>query len=109
MYRQILWLILLSSISALSHAAIVVANTQNFNSRVSSMNSCYLSSKTDCNGVDMSSYYWSNDPKAYWEQVHQSLGSTPNNTQSQPLAPATVAPITISVPPLPLQEKIRGF
>lgn len=103
MLRQMLVLVFFIGITRLSCSAIVVPNTKDFNTQISSMNTCYLNAKTSCNGVDMSSYYWSDDPKAYWEQVNQSLGSAPANTPLQQPAPLPV-PVAMSAPTLPVQE-----
>lgn len=114
MLRQLLLCTLACFIASLSHAAgnkIVVPNTKDFNKQVSSMNACYLSSKTDCNGVDMSQYYWSNDPATYWKDVNKSLDSSnpwssSGTTQASTPAPVPVVQNTtpVSAPPLPVQE-----
>jgi hypothetical protein len=96
------------SIAALAHAAgskVVVPNAQDFNKQISSMNACYLSSKTDCNGVDMSQYYWSNDPNGYWKEVNQSLNSSnpwaSNAVQTSTPTPAPAPTLTTTQTPTP--------
>jgi hypothetical protein len=76
---------------------LTLASADDFETQTAKMNQCYLTSTTDCDGTDMSDYYWSEDPDKYWESVNNSYNDS--NTWSAP-APEVTAPL----PSQPLQN-----
>ena len=114
MLRLLVAIIAVSTVIAAQAGKVVIANAKDFNKQVSAMNACYLSSQTQCNGVDMSQYYWSSDPKAYWKSVNQNLDNSnpwasaktnaPSITPTKTVIPQETVPVTTSVAPLSPQE-----
>lgn len=66
-------------------ATIKVPDTDQFEKQVASINKCYLEQKTNCDGQDMSSLYWSDDPSSDYDSITSTAPSAPvpsSNTYS---------------------------
>lgn len=52
-----------------------IIDTNQFNKNLTARRKCFMSGQTSCDGVDMSNYYLSDDPRNYWKNTGSSFAT----------------------------------